>query len=60
MSYNDGEGAVTVGSGHTFSEIAKTASDHNRLISQGWAVTVGIAGWSLGGGHGPFANYGKA
>ena len=27
----------------------------NRYIVSGWASTVGVIGWSIGGGHGPFA-----
>ena len=27
----------------------------NRFIVSGWAITVGVIGWSIGGGHGPFA-----
>jgi ribonuclease T2 len=48
--------AVTLGAGMTFSEIAKETEAAGRLVSQGWGITVGVAGWSLGGGHGPFAN----
>ena len=33
------------------------AGDADRIISQGWGITVGVAGWSIGGGHGPFDNY---
>ena len=49
-------GSVRVGAGHTFSELAQEASAQGRILSQGWGITVGVAGWSLGGGHGPFAN----
>jgi ribonuclease T2 len=49
-------GSVRVGAGHTFSELAQEATAHGRILSQGWGITVGVAGWSLGGGHGPFAN----
>lgn len=38
-----------------FSEAHKSAADNDRFISSGWASTVGIIGWSLGGGHGPFS-----
>ena len=26
-------------------------------MASGFATTVGIIGWSIGGGHGPFGNY---
>ena len=42
--------------GTTFSEAAKSAADHSRMVAQGWGITVGVAGWSLAGGHGPFGN----
>lgn len=38
-----------------FSEAHKAAADKGRFISSGWASTVGVIGWSIGGGHGPFA-----
>ncbi|KAF0690856.1 Aste57867_17798 [Aphanomyces stellatus] len=43
------------GAGVVFSEAHYHASLQNRYIASGWATTVGIVGWSLGGGHGPFA-----
>lgn len=27
----------------------------DRFIVSGWASTVGVIGWSIGGGHGPFS-----
>jgi hypothetical protein len=42
-------GTVRVGSGHTFSEVHRSASDHQRIVASGWTRTVGVAGWSLGG-----------
>ena len=35
----------------------RAASDRNRIVASGWTRTVGVAGWSLGGGHGPFNNW---
>lgn len=57
MTWNADETAK-LGSGHTFSEITKAGSEQNpsRLVTTGWASTVGVAGWSLGGGHGPNVN----
>ena len=48
-------GSVKLGAGIVFSEAQKSASDRGRYISSGWAITVGVAGWTMGGGHGPFA-----
>jgi len=50
------DGNVKYGSGIVFSESHKSASDNDRFVASGWAITVGIAGWSIGGGHGPFGN----
>merc|ERR1719492_93618 len=51
------EGNVRVGSGVVFSELHKACAENGCAVSSGWAITVGIAGWSTGGGHGPIANY---
>jgi len=49
--------AVKLGSGHTFSEVIHAASQQSpsRFLVTGWASTVGVAGWHIGGGHGPLA-----
>jgi len=41
----------------TFEEIQKSGAEQNpgRFVASGWCTTVGIVGWSIGGGHGPFA-----
>eukprot|EP00040_Diaphanoeca_grandis_P016456 m.84873 g.84873 ORF g.84873 m.84873 type:complete len:1140 (-) comp25818_c2_seq1:55-3474(-) len=49
------QGAFKFSPGLTFSGAHKFAADNNRVISSGWCVTVGLIGWSLGGGHGPLA-----
>lgn len=49
-----GANAIRLGSGLTFSEIEHTVAAKQQFVATGWATTVGIAGWSLGGGHGPF------
>ena len=54
MAYNE-DGTLTLGPGLTFSEIHKFVASKGRIVSSGWATTVGIIGWSIGGGHGPFA-----
>ena len=48
-------GTVRLCTGVVFSEAHKYASDRGRFLSSGWAITVGVVGWSKGGGHGPFA-----
>ena len=48
-------GAIRFGPGIVFSEAHEFAADVDRYVSSGWAITVGIVGWSLGGGHGPLA-----
>jgi ribonuclease T2 len=57
MTWNSDETAK-LGSGLTFSEIIKAASEQSpsRVVTTGWATGVGVAGWSLGGGHGPLVN----
>jgi len=56
MDWNlEQKGVVKLGSGLTFSEVSKAGADQrpSMYIATGWSSTVGIAGWSLGGGHGP-------
>jgi ribonuclease T2 len=40
---------------NTFHEVQKAAAERGRYVSAGWAISVGVVGWSIGGGHGPFA-----
>jgi len=49
------QNATKLGSGLTFSEVQAFLSPKNFYVASGWSVTVGILGWSIGGGHGPFA-----
>ena len=49
------DGNVEFGPGIVFSEAHFAAAHQDRFISSGWASTVGVIGWSIGGGHGPFA-----
>ena len=53
ISFNFEENTATIGSGATFSQVAEAASKYGLYVASGWATTVGIAGWSIGGGHGP-------
>ena len=54
-SLDNGGGAMEFGAGLTFEQAQFYAANHGRFIASGWCPTVGIAGWSLSGGHGPFA-----
>eukprot|EP01135_Chromosphaera_perkinsii_P006084 Nk52_evm2s392 gene=Nk52_evmTU2s392 len=47
------KGTIKVGSGMVFGEILKKADANGVTVSSGYGSTVGIVGWSLGGGHGP-------
>jgi hypothetical protein len=38
---------VRVGSGHTFNEVARSASDRNRIVASGWTPTVGVGPFSV-------------
>lgn len=53
--YNHSEGNIKLGAGIVFSEAHKLTASVNRFIVSGWATTVGVIGWSISGGHGPFA-----
>ena len=53
--YGNAPGSVRFGAGIVFSEAHKSAADNNRVITSGWAATVGVVGWSIGGGHGPLS-----
>lgn len=48
------DGSAKLGAGLVWSEVHHAASLVNRYVSSGWAATVGVVGWSIGGGHGPF------
>ncbi|KAL6694296.1 hypothetical protein J3F84DRAFT_379077 [Trichoderma pleuroticola] len=48
-------GAFKFGAGAVFSEMHAFSKQHNRVIASGWCSTVGMVGFHLGGGHGPFA-----
>ncbi len=53
--YGHPDGNIKLGAGIVFSEAHQKAASVNRFIVSGWAITVGVIGWSIGGGHGPFA-----
>ncbi|WPJ66499.1 hypothetical protein SMAC4_03856 [Sordaria macrospora] len=48
-------GAFRFGAGTTFAEMHAFSGNHSRVIASGWCSTVGMVGFHLGGGHGPFA-----
>ena len=52
--FGHAEGNVKLGAGIVWSTAHKSAADNDRFVSSGWATTVGVIGWSIGGGHGPF------
>jgi ribonuclease T2 len=49
--------SVRMGPGHTFAEVHYSGSlqTPSSYIAAGWGQSVGVVGWHLGGGHGPFA-----
>jgi ribonuclease T2 len=49
------DGNIRLGSGLVWQEVQKIANDNSRMVSTGWSPTVGVIGWSIGGGHGPLA-----
>lgn len=53
--FGNPSGNVKLGAGNTWSEAHSSAAANNRVVSSGWAISVGVVGWSIGGGHGPFA-----
>eukprot|EP00756_Hemistasia_phaeocysticola_P013693 Hpha_TRINITY_DN15295_c3_g5::TRINITY_DN15295_c3_g5_i1::g.68443::m.68443 len=54
--YGWAPGNVQLGPGIIFDEAHASASKNNRVVASGWAATVGVIGWSIGGGHGPHGN----
>ncbi|KAM0431563.1 hypothetical protein ACHAQK_010188 [Fusarium lateritium] len=48
-------GAFRFGAGSIFAEMHEFSGKNKRVIASGWCSTVGMAGFHLGGGHGPFA-----
>ncbi|KAF5011135.1 hypothetical protein FDECE_2743 [Fusarium decemcellulare] len=47
-------GAFRFGAGAVFAEMHAFSTKYDRAIASGWCSTVGMVGWHLGGGHGPF------
>lgn len=53
--FGHADGNVKLGAGLVWAEVHKSAAENDRFIVSGWATTVGVIGWSVGGGHGPMA-----
>lgn len=54
--FGNADGNVKVGPGVVFAELQTSAAANDRFIASGWCPTVGVIGFFLGGGHGPFAS----
>lgn len=54
--FGNPEGCVKLGAGIVLSEAHESGARQSppRFVASGWAQTVGVVGWSVGGGHGPF------
>ena len=50
MEFDDKGNTVKMGPGIVFAELHEAASNHSRYVASGWATTVGVIGWSIGGG----------
>ncbi|KAF4987231.1 hypothetical protein FGRMN_10482 [Fusarium graminum] len=48
-------GAFRFGAGSIFAEMHAFSAENRRAVASGWCSTVGMVGYHLGGGHGPFA-----
>eukprot|EP01061_Rhynchopus_euleeides_P002005 TRINITY_DN11534_c0_g1_i2.p1 TRINITY_DN11534_c0_g1~~TRINITY_DN11534_c0_g1_i2.p1 ORF type:complete len:575 (+),score=169.40 TRINITY_DN11534_c0_g1_i2:224-1726(+) len=48
-----GAPSLRFGAGMIFSEAHEFAASHGKVIASGSCATVGLVGWTLGGGHGP-------
>ncbi|KAF4444304.1 isoamyl alcohol oxidase [Fusarium acutatum] len=48
-------GAFRFGAGSIFAEMHAFSANYDRVVASGWCSTVGMTGYHLGGGHGPFA-----
>jgi len=50
-----GHPSVKLGAGLTFAEVFESGARQrtSSFIASGWAQSVGVVGWHLGGGHGP-------
>ena len=47
------KGTVRVSPGVNFGELYAAADKRRVTVAGGWGATVGVVGWSFGGGHGP-------
>jgi ribonuclease T2 len=55
-AWGHADGTVRLGPGLTFSEIQQSGARQPRksFVASGWCSTVGVIGFSIGGGHGPY------
>lgn len=53
------EFSVKLGAGVVFSEVMASGAKQSPsvYVASGWAQTVGVVGWALGGGHGPHGRF---
>lgn len=54
QDWQDGQRLVTIGPGARFQKIKQVLDDHHLGIAHGTCDTVGIAGYTMGGGWGPW------
>eukprot|EP00299_Pterocystis_sp_00344_P006820 c1897_g1_i1.p1 GENE.c1897_g1_i1~~c1897_g1_i1.p1 ORF type:complete len:679 (-),score=152.43 c1897_g1_i1:41-2077(-) len=52
--FGHSEGNVKFGAGVVWAEAHTAVAKVGRYIASGWSPTVGVIGWSIGGGRGPF------
>ena len=55
--FGHSQGNVKVGPGLLFAEIQNSAGLRRKTVVSSWAATVGVVGWTLGGGLGPLAGH---
>lgn len=51
MEWDNDAGTATLGPGLTWGEVLAAGDEYGRVVETGHAVTVGVVGWSIGGGH---------
>ncbi|XP_048745898.2 uncharacterized protein LOC125658631 [Ostrea edulis] len=56
-SSRHGNGTISVGPGNTWMEVYREVDKHGRVIVGSSTQTVGIGGFTLGGGHSPICRY---
>jgi FAD/FMN-containing dehydrogenase len=46
--------AIIAGAGVEIGEIQALASQHGQAVASGFYKSIGLVGWTIGGGHGPW------